>query len=135
VQGVHLHQCGVPIYYRRCRACEYTWALEFREWAEPDFLNHIYNEDYFHVDPDHLPVRPEGNGAVVAQLFGTERAHFRHLDYGNGNGGMSALLAQQGWDKASFDPFPGNGTTTESLGKFDPITSSRSLNICRTPMS
>jgi len=80
-------------------------------------------------------VRPEGNGAVVPQLFGKERAHFRHLDYGNGNGGMMALLAQQGWDTASFDPFPGNGMTTESLGKFDPITSSRSLNICRAPMS
>lgn len=122
-QGVHLPLCGVPIYYRRCGACEYTWAPEFREWPDQDFLNYIYNEDYIHVDPDYLTVRPEGNAASVAKLFGHERARIRHLDYGGGNGSLSSLLAQQGWDTTSYDPFPGDGTSAESLGKFNLITS------------
>lgn len=122
-EGIQLPLCGVPIYYRRCAACEYTWAPEFREWADEDFLNHIYNEDYVHVDPDYLTVRPEGNAVMVTQLFGRQREHIRHLDYGGGNGGLSALLAQQGWNTLSYDPFPGDRTTAESLGKFNLITS------------
>lgn len=121
--GVHLPLSGVPVYYRRCPACAYTWAPEFGQWSDQDFLNHIYNEDYEFVDPDYLSARPQGNAGIVAQLFGKERERIRHLDYGGGNGGMSALLAQQGWDTTSFDPFPGDGTTAASLGKFNLITS------------
>ncbi len=122
-EGIHLHLCGVPIYYRRCAACEYTWAPEFRDWSDEDFLNHIYNEDYVHVDPDYISVRPQGNAEVVAQLFGKQRDRIRHLDYGGGNGGLSSILAQQGWDTTSYDPFPGDGTAAASLGKFNLITS------------
>jgi hypothetical protein len=114
---------GVPIYYRRCAAYGYAWASEFRQWSDSDFLNHIYNEDYVHVDPDYLESRPQGNAQMVNQLFGRERVRIRHLDYGGGNGGLSTLLAEQDWNTASFDPFPGDGTTPESLGKFNLITS------------
>ena len=123
VEGIHLALAGVPIYYRRCAACEYTWAPEFRQWSDSDFLNHIYNEDYVDVDPDYVSERPQINAHLVTQLFGKERGRIRHLDYGGGNGGLSALLAQQDWNTASFDPFPGDGRTAESLGKFDLITS------------
>jgi hypothetical protein len=122
-EGVRLALAGVPIYYRRCGSCEYTWAPEFRQWADSDFLNHIYNEDYVHVDPDYLSARPQNNAHLLAQLLGKERGRIRHLDYGGGNGALSALLAQQDWNTASFDPFPGDGTTAESLGKFNLITS------------
>lgn len=121
--GVHLPLSGVPIYYRRCGACEYTWAPEFSGWGDEDFLNHIYNEDYVRVDPDYLTARPKSNAGIVEQLFGQHREQIRHLDYGGGNGGLSAILKQLGWDSTSYDPFPGDGQTVESLGQFNLITS------------
>ena len=120
--GVLLPLSGVPIYYRRCAACAFTWAPEFRDWSDADFLNHIYNEDYVTVDPDYLAKRPQGNAEGIAQLFGKKRTHIRHLDYGGGNGALTALLAAQGWDSTSFDPFPGDGRAPETLGKFNLIT-------------
>lgn len=120
--GVCLPLSGVPIYYRRCTACTFTWAPEFRQWSDADFLNHIYNEDYETVDPDYLASRPQANADVLMQLFGNARAGIRHLDYGGGNGALSKRLAAQGWDSTSFDPFPGNGTAPETLGKFNLIT-------------
>ena len=120
--GVFLPLSGVPIYYRRCTACAFTWAPEFRGWGDADFLNHIYNEDYARVDPDYLAARPQANAKAVAQLFGKESARIRHLDYGGGNGALSGLLAAQGWDSTSFDPFPGDGTAPETLGRFNLIT-------------
>lgn len=120
--GTFLPLSGVPIYYRRCATCAHTWAPEFGDWSDADFLNHIYNEGYEQVDPDYLASRPQGNAQVVANLFGGARAQIRHLDYGGGNGVLSRALAEQGWDSASFDPFPGDGTAPESLGKFNFIT-------------
>ena len=120
--GTFLPLSGVPIYYRRCPDCGHTWAPEFREWSSEDFLNHIYNEDYVTVDPDYVSARPQGQAQLVTQLFGARREHIRHLDYGGGAGGLSSLLRGQGWDSDSFDPFPGDGTRLETLGKFNFIT-------------
>ncbi len=120
--GVFLPLSGVPIYYRRCSACAFAWAPEFSGWGDEDFLNHIYNEDYETVDPDYLAARPQANAGVIVESFGKDRERIRHLDYGGGNGSLSALLTAQGWDSTSFDPFPGDGTAPETLGKFNLIT-------------
>jgi hypothetical protein len=50
------------------------------------------------------------------------KAGIRHLDYGGGNGKLSAILAESGWDSSCYDPFPASDIRPESLGRFNLIT-------------
>lgn len=46
----------------------------------------------------------------------------KHLDYGGGNGTLSRLLREAGWNSSTYDPFVDKGLGVDSLGKFDLIT-------------
>jgi len=121
-RGKYLPISGIPIYYTHCPNCSFTFAPEFGQWTEDDFLKRIYNERYIDVDPDYLEVRPRTNAEVISNFFSQQKGMIKHLDYGGGNGKLSALLKEKGWDSLSYDPFPRNDIDINELGKFNFIT-------------
>lgn len=121
-RGLFLPLSGRPIYYHRCARCAFTFAPEFRRWSDEDFLRHIYNDKYVEIDPDYLNKRPLSNAKFLSDLFGEEKHQIRHLDYGGGNGILSAALANEGWNSTSYDPFPAGEGRIEEAGKFNLIT-------------
>lgn len=121
-KGKFLPLSGIPVQYMRCGKCDFVFAPEFAHWSEADFLSRIYNDAYGEIDPDYFKVRPEANAGHLTKAFGLAKDRIRHLDYGGGNGFMSATLAGQGWDSHSYDPFPASDIQLESLGRFNLIS-------------
>jgi hypothetical protein len=121
-RGKFLPLSGVPIYYFQCEECAFTFAPEFKNWSEKDFLGRIYNEKYIEVDPDYIEERPRQNFITLKKIFDNQKESIKHLDYGGGNGKLSELLRMDGWDSVSYDPFPKNDTNIEGLGEYDLIT-------------
>ncbi|MBU3558520.1 class I SAM-dependent methyltransferase [Polynucleobacter sp. Nonnen-W13] len=121
-RGKFLPLTGVSIYYSHCPNCSFTFAPEFEKWTESDFLKYIYNDDYIQIDPDYIDVRPKNNSEVLKQLFADQKSFIRHLDYGGGNGKLSQLLNQDGWNSETYDPFPASSLSLSDLGKFNLIT-------------
>jgi 2-polyprenyl-3-methyl-5-hydroxy-6-metoxy-1,4-benzoquinol methylase len=58
---------------------------------------------------------------MVARIFGDEVLNVRHLDYGGGNGVLSAALFAEGFDSQSYDPFV-DGALPADIGKFNLVT-------------
>lgn len=121
-KGVFLPLSGVPIYYHMCESCHFTFSPAFWNWSEQDFLECIYNDDYIHIDPDYVEIRPTSNASVMQQIFPNQVEQIKHLDYGGGNGVMSNLLTRNGWNSKSYDPFPKSKLSIKELGKFNLIT-------------
>jgi hypothetical protein len=122
VRGTFLPLSGRPIYYHRCPGCAFTYAPEFQRWSNDDFLRHIYNDRYVEIDPDYASKRPLNNAKFLSDLFGADKHQIRHLDYGGGNGILSAALSNEGWNSATYDPFPASERALSELGKFNLIT-------------
>ncbi|MGH8229091.1 MAG: methyltransferase domain-containing protein, partial [Steroidobacteraceae bacterium] len=120
--GKSLPLAGVPVYYVRCNACGFCYAPEFQKWTPEDFRRHIYNERYLEVDPEYVDVRPRTNATLVGNTFKEQVAAIRHLDYGGGQGLLSRLLREAGWNSASYDPFVDTAVCAQTLGVFDLIT-------------
>ena len=121
-RGKFLPISGIPIYYSRCSYCSFIFAPEFANWTEIDFLEKIYNDQYIEIDPDYLETRPKANFQTLKQLFSKQKKLIKHLDYGGGNGKLSILLKQDGWDSETYDPFPSNNKLLSDLGKYNLIT-------------
>lgn len=113
---------GIPVYYNQCSGCDFLFAPEIHAWAEKDFLEKIYNDEYVKFDGDYLEKRPLNNVAKVEQIFGQQKSIIRHLDYGGGNGMTSGLLRDAGWNSFSYDPFPRSDISLDSFGRFNLIT-------------
>lgn len=122
LRGKCLQPSGIPIHYSRCTACGFCFAPEIARWELDRFAQLIYNEDYVQVDPDYLDTRPRANADSLQRMFATRRESIRHLDYGGGNGLLSRLLREDGWDSSSYDPFVDKETAIGGLGKFDLVT-------------
>jgi len=122
-RGKFLPLSGSPIYYVHCQICAFTYAPEFADWSEQDFLEKIYNDQYIDIDPDYLEVRPQGNAKGLNDIFKDRTQTIRHLDYGGGNGRLTQLLRADGWISETYDPFPSTDVSLQELGKFDLITS------------
>lgn len=121
-RGHYLPLSGKPVYYHRCPNCAFVFAPELQKWSDEAFLHHIYNDKYVDIDPDYVNDRPLNNAGFLSQLFGEDKHRIRHLDYGGGNGILSAALRNEGWDSTSHDPFPSSERKLEDLGKFNLIT-------------
>jgi hypothetical protein len=104
-KGKVLPLAGEPVYYCLCPACGFLFAPEFLAWPRERFLERIYNADYGEVDPEYLDKRPQQNRAILAEMFDAHKGRFSHLDFGGGDGHLSRLLRQDGWDSTSWDPF------------------------------
>jgi hypothetical protein len=122
LRGAFLPLSGTPVYYFRCDTCGFCHSPEFRRWSLAQFSERIYNDEYARVDPDYLDVRPRGNAAHLAALLGDQAIGVRHLDYGGGNGLLSSVLQDAGWDSQTYDPFVDRDVALASLGRFDLVT-------------
>jgi len=120
-RGRFLPLSGEPVYYCLCPACGYLFAPMFGGWTREQFLERIYNDGYAAVDPDYRELRPAQNAALLEQMFGAHKGRFSHLDFGGGDGRLSRLLRENGWDSASWDPFFDPGSTLGGR-RFDLIT-------------
>lgn len=120
--GKFLPLAGIPIYYYLCEECGFCFAPELHQWSITDFESKIYNDNYILVDPEYLDRRPRINAGNLNRMFGTSQAKPRHLDYGGGNGLLSALLRDEGWRSQSYDPFIDRDASIRDLGKFDLIS-------------
>ncbi|MES2585856.1 MAG: class I SAM-dependent methyltransferase [Pseudomonadota bacterium] len=113
---------GKSIYYYQCHSCQFTFAPEFANWSEQDFAREIYNDQYIDHDPDYLERRPQQNFQLIGNLLNDQKLAIRHLDYGGGNGSLSALLKDSGWDSSTYDPYSTEKKSPQDLGKFNLIT-------------
>ena len=105
------------IEYEECENCGLIFSPEMCEWPKEKFSNLIYNKEYIKVDKDYLKLRAENCAADLIERF--NHIPLSHLDYGGGNGYMSKILVNYGWNSVSWDPFvPGNIPDK----KFDLIT-------------
>ncbi len=106
-----LPRSGRLVTYHRCPACALVFTADFDGWSDEDFRREIYNEGYAAVDPEYEADRPAASAALVASLFGPDRQGMdcqgmEVLDYGGGNGALTALLTQEhGMKAVSYDPF------------------------------
>ena len=121
-RGVFLTHSGIPIYYFLCPTCGFLFAPEFGVWTPQDYARFIYNADYHRVDPDFDGTRAQVNAEGLLKLF-PDSAGIRHLDYGGGDGQLSRILRNAGWDSESYDPYAGNGSVLPEDARFNLITS------------
>jgi SAM-dependent methyltransferase len=121
-QGKFLPMSGIPIYYFHCHSCFFTFAPEFENWTDEEFMEKIYNDDYLDLDPDYLEERPQVNFQFLKSIFNEQKNFISHLDYGGGNGRLSFLLNEDGWNSKTYDPFPATTLDTIELGKYNLIT-------------
>ncbi len=121
-KGTFLKLSGIPVYYVLCQGCGFCFAPEISAWSLEEFEKKIYNEEYKIVDPNYLMRRPHANHETLLSLFGKESAKIKHLDYGGGEGFLSRLLCDSGWESTSYDPFIDKNMKIQDLGTFDLIT-------------
>lgn len=122
VRGRYLPVLGKLVDYYLCDDCHFCFAPELASWTLEDFERNIYNHEYAQVDPDYSDARPRANAGTVLGLFDEVSLQIRHLDYGGGNGLLSSLLFERGWDSISYDPFVNRDVEPHELGTFDLIT-------------
>ena len=120
--GKFLPLTGRSIYYAICASCGFVFAPEMHRWSAQEFAQHVYNDAYIDVDPDYVVARPAANAAALADMFKGKSSVFRHLDFGAGQGLLSAKLAAKGWNSTAYDPFVNTTTALPALGKFHLVT-------------
>src|SRR5277367_6154164 len=72
---------GVPVYYHRCRVCDFVFTTAFDTFTHEDFAKHIYNEQYHLVDPDFAGSRSRASTDLLLAMFPNRRPT-NVLDYG-----------------------------------------------------
>ena len=121
-EGAVLPPSGLPVHYYLCDTCQFVLAPDMCDWNDSDFLAHVYNDEYIRVDPDYVESRPLFCADLIHKIFSDEISRIRHLDYGGGNGRLTEILRERGFDTETFDPFPENDIAVSDLGKFNLIT-------------
>ena len=88
---------GVPIYYRRCVACDFLFTDAFDRWSDEQFKTYIYNENYLEIDPDYMGPRPHANADALLRMWGKHKAEMGILDFGGGNDLFCTRLRANGF--------------------------------------
>jgi hypothetical protein len=120
-KGFFLSKSGIPIYYTLCDSCGFCCAPEIASWQIEEFENKIYNDEYIKVDPDYVDLRTRSNATNLIEMF-KQYQNIKHLDYGGGDGLLSTLLCEAGFDSSSYDPFVNKNVNISEVGTFDLIT-------------
>jgi hypothetical protein len=110
---------GVPVYYHQCTDCGLLFTCTFDDAAPEDWSEYIYNDDYYkNVDTEYEEERPRQSfelmSRICRKLLGS--GQISGLDYGGGNGRLSHLLQQRGFDYRTHDPY-GKTDVDEALGR------------------
>jgi SAM-dependent methyltransferase len=121
--GKFLPRAGIAVSYFLCAECRFCWAPILHTWSIQEFEDKIYNQDYIQVDPDYVEARPQTQAKMLTSMPVQLPSSLKHVDYGGGNGTLTKLLNQAGWNSISYDPFVNRETKIETLGKFGLITS------------
>ena len=87
-----------------CTVCGFAAFEELCHWSEDQFKSEIYNADYYLCDPPFGDVRPRKLSAWLSCVL----APGDLIDFGGGEGVLSALLNERGFHSQSYDPFYGN---------------------------
>lgn len=119
-QELKLAPVGVPVYYYQCSHCQFLFTRAFDKWTVGDFNRHIYNKNYQVFDPDSLEIRPSSFYVFFQEVLSKHRGRIRGLDYGGGNGLLSRLMVDKGYDFSTWDPMEAEQTIPE--GKFNFIS-------------
>lgn len=121
-RGLLLAPARVPIAYYLCDTCGFCFAPAIAAWPQSDFKALIYNDDYIIVDPDYQTERPLQNAQALLSIFKEVGPTLDHLDYGGGDGLLSAELNNAGWRSESYDPFVDGGADIDGSKQYDLIT-------------
>ncbi|MEA3126124.1 MAG: hypothetical protein QOD67_3143 [Caballeronia sp.] len=132
-RGCYLPLTGVPVYYHRCVRCGLVYTNAFDHWKKSDYLRHIYNDDYRVVDPDYADVRPTNNATLVFNFIQKGQSP-KCLDYGGGNGKLTALLREGQVDASSWDPMAEDEEMPPS-GSFDFVSAFEVLEHTPQPLT
>lgn len=121
-RGLVLPRANIPVRYVVCSGCGFCFAPDICAWPPEEFERKIYNDSYAQIDPDYVDARPRNNVSVMKAIFRSPGQSVRHLDYGGGNGMLSRLLREAGWNSVSYDPLSDRNTDPAGLGRFDLIS-------------
>lgn len=91
------------IEYRQCMNCGVTFAPWMLTWPRDRFAREVYDADYLKADPEADGTRARQNAAALLGAFRLVRPR-AHLDYGGGDGTLSKVLREAGWNSESYDP-------------------------------
>jgi SAM-dependent methyltransferase len=126
---------GVPIYYRRCVACDFLFTDAFDCWSDEQFKTYIYNENYLEIDPDYVGPRAHANADALVRMWGKYKAEMRILDFGGGNDLFCARLRANGFPVAvTYDPMV-SAHAQRPDGKFDLVTCFETLEHVPNPVA
>jgi len=114
---------GIPIAYNLCDECGFLFSPEMHKWTPDQFSKYVYNDTYIKRDPDYVYIRASEDAEVIIKRFSQHKDTIRHLDYGGGEGVLSKILRDNGFNSTSYDPFVNKDININDLGKFDLITS------------
>ena len=96
---------GWPVYYRRCGDCGFLFTNFCDTWDVHMLLRHIYNDEFFAVNPDIFTQRPQSAAVKFMSLF-PEGQRLSILDYGAGNVEFTQMLRGNGYTEVDrFDFF------------------------------
>jgi 2-polyprenyl-6-hydroxyphenyl methylase/3-demethylubiquinone-9 3-methyltransferase len=125
---------GTLVAYFRCVDCGFLFTPDFDAWSGDDFAHRIYNDEYHRVDPDFAQVRPAYFARQLTQAPPSARARVRTLDYGGGEGRLTALLRASGFAMADFvDPHFGAGA--RPAGVYDLVTAFEVFEHATAPLA
>jgi SAM-dependent methyltransferase len=130
--GMYLPYTGVPIYYLKCRSCEFIFTTDFDDWDHEDFKANIYNDDYITVDPEYNGTRSINDARWFMNNMRVSK-DASILDYGAGPAVMGQELAKQGYKVDSWDPFWDTLPTWDQDKKFDLIMAFEVMEHTPTP--
>jgi hypothetical protein len=131
INGNPIIYTGIPIYYRRCKSCDFIFSDTMIDWSVNDFKREIYNNDYKLYDPDYEFKRPNSFSQVFYDLIGNIVDRERCLDFGGGAGIFARIMREKGLDYVSFDPFYGDDFDLSQ--RFDFITAIEVLEHSNNP--
>lgn len=111
---------SVPVYYWRCRCCDFVFTKFFDRFLPEQWSNFVYNDDYYAaVDVDYNDLRPSVNARYVDSLLGGRKQTVLGLDYGGGNGRTADILQRQGYTYDTYDLYGTTCTAPERVGRYN----------------
>lgn len=110
---------GVPVFYRKCRTCQFIFTTFFDRFTPDQWRLYVYNDGYADVDPEYAVARPQRNAVEIASLLVGKRKGVIALDFGGGNGRTAELLRRKGWVYDTYDPFGSSNMAKERIGRYN----------------